>query len=81
MSALGHVWTAPFWQGFSEVDAGRSGAVMCPACLRGTWPLALMRFADRVPIKSARFVRRDPSGVSRPSVPPIVHDLTFTLPN
>jgi hypothetical protein len=49
--------------------------------LRGTWPLALMRSADRVPIKSARFVRRDPSGVSRPSVPPIVHDLTFTLPN
>jgi len=54
---------------------------MCPAWLRGTWPLAVMRSADRVPIKSARFMRRDPSGVSRPSVPPIVHDLTFAPPN
>ncbi len=26
-----------------------SGAVMCPACLRGTWPLALMKSTDRVP--------------------------------
>ena len=22
---------------------------MCPACLRGTWPLALMKSADRIP--------------------------------
>jgi hypothetical protein len=26
------------------------GAVMCPACLCGAWPLAIMLFADRVPI-------------------------------
>ena len=43
MSALGHVWTAPFGQGFSgELRLGRV-QVMCPACLRGTrdrWPIA-----------------------------------------
>jgi hypothetical protein len=30
MSALGHVWTAP-WQGLSDVTAALSGAVTCPA--------------------------------------------------
>jgi len=41
MSALGHVWTAPFGQGFfGDLRLGRV-QVMCPACLRGTrdrWP-------------------------------------------
>ncbi len=31
-----HVWTAPALQGDSDVILPRSGAVMCPACLRGT---------------------------------------------
>jgi hypothetical protein len=34
MSALGHVWTAP-WQELSELLQHWSGAVMCPACLCG----------------------------------------------
>ena len=40
MSALGHVWTAP-WQELSDVAQHWSGAVMCPACLcggLGRWP-------------------------------------------
>jgi len=40
MSALGHVWTAP-WQELSDVTQHWSGAVMCPACLcggLGRWP-------------------------------------------
>src|SRR5258708_10694261 len=32
-----------------------SGAVMYPACLRGmAWPLALMKYADRLPITVTR---------------------------
>ena len=34
MSALGHVWTAP-WQELSELLQHWSGAVMCAACLCG----------------------------------------------
>jgi hypothetical protein len=30
-SALGHVWTAPGWQGFSSRFAALVGAAMCPA--------------------------------------------------
>jgi hypothetical protein len=32
-----------------DVGDDGSGASMCPACLRGTWPLALMKSADRIP--------------------------------
>jgi len=40
MSALGHLWTAP-WQVLSYGSAGLVGAVTCPACWCGTggrWP-------------------------------------------
>src|SRR5262249_41976237 len=40
MSALGHVWTAP-WQEFLTLLQHWSGAVTCPACLCGgfgRWP-------------------------------------------
>jgi hypothetical protein len=30
-SALGHVWTAPGWQGLSSRFAALVGAAMCPA--------------------------------------------------
>jgi len=33
-----------------------SGAVMCPACWMRHMPLALMKFADRVPIKVQRSI-------------------------
>ena len=51
MSALGHVWTAP-WQGLSD---GRSAALVGCGHVSGLfvrhgWPLALMLCADRVPI-------------------------------
>ena len=49
--------------------------------MRHTWPLALMRYADRVPIKSTRLMRLDPSGFSRSSVQPILHYIPFTSPN
>ena len=49
--------------------------------VRYTWPLALMRFADRVPIINTRLMRHDPNGFSRPSVRPILHYVTLTLPN
>jgi hypothetical protein len=38
--AMGHVWTAPGWQGESSL-CSVVGAAMCSACLRGThdrWP-------------------------------------------
>jgi hypothetical protein len=30
-SEMGHVWTAPGWQGFSSRFAALVGAAMCPA--------------------------------------------------
>jgi hypothetical protein len=53
MSALGHVWTAP-WQGLSDASAALVGCGHVSGLLmRRGWPLALMLFADRVPIESA----------------------------
>jgi hypothetical protein len=43
------VWMAPALQGICEGLARWSGAVLCPACLRGHEPLALMVSADEVP--------------------------------
>jgi hypothetical protein len=40
-------------------SAPRSGAVMCPACSRGSRPLALMQSATWLPISFARSVTRD----------------------
>ena len=55
MSALGHVWTAP-WQEFSDVAAALVGCGHVSGLLmRRMWPLALMLCADRVPIESTHF--------------------------
>jgi hypothetical protein len=49
---LGHVWTAP-WQELSDVAAALVGCGHVSGLLmRHGWPLALMLFADRVPIES-----------------------------
>ena len=51
MSALGHVWTAP-WQELSDVAAALVGCGHVSGLLmRQVWPLALMLCADQVPIK------------------------------
>ncbi len=45
------MWMAPALQGLFDGAAAKSGTVLCPACRRGVVePLALMVFADRVPI-------------------------------
>jgi len=55
MSALGHVWTAP-WQELSDVFAALVGCGHVSGLLvRQVWPLALMLCADRVPNKLAHF--------------------------
>ena len=42
---------APALQGLFDGIAAKSGTVLCPACRRGVLePLALMVYADRVPI-------------------------------
>jgi hypothetical protein len=52
MSALGHVWTAP-WQELSDVAAALVGCGHVSGLLmRQVWPLALMLCADRVPIEN-----------------------------
>ena len=43
----------PARKDFSGVSAVRSLAVMCPACVRGRWPQALMGSVDRGLIKPA----------------------------
>jgi hypothetical protein len=53
MSALGHVWMGP-WQELSDVAAALVGCGHVSGLLmRHGWPLALMLFADRVPIEMA----------------------------
>src|SRR6516165_3215878 len=55
MSALGHVWTAP-WQELSDVAAALVGCGHVSGLLmRQVWPLALMLCADRVPIVNTHF--------------------------
>ena len=55
MSALGHVWTAP-WQELSDASAALVGCGHVSGLLmRRVWPLALMLCADRVPNKNAHF--------------------------
>src|SRR6516165_9402557 len=50
MSALGHVWTAP-WQELSDAAAALVGCGHVSGLfVRPMWPLAIMRCADRVPI-------------------------------
>jgi len=50
MSAMGHVWTAP-WQELSDVSAALVGCGHVSGLLmRQVWPLALMLCADWVPI-------------------------------
>src|SRR5262249_4382580 len=55
MSALGHVWTAP-WQELSDAAAALVGCGHVSGLIvRRIWPLALMLCADRVPIESTHF--------------------------
>ena len=55
MSALGHVWTAP-WQELFDVAAALVGCGHVSGLfVRRVWPLALMLCADRVPIVSTHF--------------------------
>jgi len=63
MSALGHVWTAP-WQGLSDGAAALVGCGHVSGLLmRLVWPLALMLCADRVPIVSTHSKMRRPKRV------------------
>jgi len=63
MSALGHVWTAP-WQELSDVFAALVGCGHVSGLLmRLVWPLALMLCADRVPIVSTHSKMRRPKRV------------------
>ena len=59
MSALGHVWTAP-WQELSDglqlVGCGHVSGLL----VRQVWPLALMLCAERVPIESPHLEVRRP---------------------
>jgi hypothetical protein len=60
MSALGHVWTAP-WQELSDVSAALVGCGHVSGLLmRRIWPLTLMLCADRVPSKTTHFRVRRP---------------------
>ena len=50
LTLMGHVWTAP-WQELSDSTAALVGCGHVSGLLmRRWWPLALMLFADRVPI-------------------------------
>ena len=50
-----HMWTAPAGKGFEDGFGGLVGCShMSGPLVRRIWPLALMEFADRVPIKIAR---------------------------
>jgi hypothetical protein len=48
--ALGHMWTAPSWQGICSRLQVVVGAAMCSACLRGSH---VMPSADQVPVISS----------------------------
>jgi hypothetical protein len=80
MSALGHVWTAP-WQGLSDVAAALVGCGHVSGLLmRHSWPLALMLFADQVPIEMAHLECIDPNGLSRSSERPYLHYVVMPSP-
>jgi hypothetical protein len=50
-----HMWTAPACKGFEDGFGDLAGCGhMSGPLVRRIWPLALMEFADRVPIKIAR---------------------------
>lgn len=60
-----HLWTASELQGKSLLILDLSGAVICPACLRGARrPLALMKSADQVPLSPASTKLRQHLGFS-----------------
>ena len=80
MSALGHVWTAP-WQELSDIAAALVGCGHVSGLfVRPVRPLALMLCADRVPSK-ARIQRcDDPNGFSRSPVRPCLHYVVMSSP-
>ena len=54
-SATNHMWTAPACKGFRfDYDAPVGCGHMSGPLSRRKWPLALMKFAERVPIKISR---------------------------
>ncbi len=80
MSALGHVWTAP-WQGLSDVSAALVGCGHVSGLLmRQVWPLALMLCADRVPIVRMHLEVDDPNGLSRSPERPYLHYVVMPSP-
>ena len=80
MSALGHVWTAP-WQELSDVAAALVGCGHVSGLLmRQVWPLALMLCADRVPIESPHLKCADPNGFSRSPERPYLHYVVMPSP-
>jgi hypothetical protein len=62
MSALGHVWTAP-WQELSDVAPTLVGCGHVRSVCAAVKPLAIMLCADRVPIVSTHFKVRRPKRV------------------
>ena len=67
MSALGHVWTAP-WQELSDVAAALVGCGHVSGLfVRPMWPLAIRLCADRVPMLPCTLKCDDPNGFSRSS--------------
>ena len=69
MSAMGHVWTAP-WQELSDVSAALVGCGHVSGLLvRQVWPLALMLCADRVPNNRAHFRRSALTQTGSPDPP------------
>ena len=80
MSALGHVWTAP-WQELSDISAALVGCGHVSGLLmRRGWPLALMLCADRLPIVLCTRKCDDPSGFSRSPERPYLHYVVMPSP-
>jgi hypothetical protein len=64
----------PSWQGFFAFKPKQPHAVMCPAFLRGIWPLALMGSVDRelIMVSGSRWPIRAPVSLV-PSVNRLCH--------
>src|SRR5689334_20461104 len=80
MSALGHVWTAP-WQELSDVLQHWSGAVTCPACLCGgcgRWPYCSARIGSQSLARTLKCA--DPNGLSRSPERPFLHYVVMPSP-
>ena len=80
MSAVSHVWTAP-WHELFDVAAALVGCGHVSGLLmRQVWPLALMLCADQVPIESPHLKCADPNGLSRSPERPYLHYVVMPSP-